>query len=148
MLTLIGINKSFSLQFSPLRKTACLNFGAKDKQKAPSPGRWAKRRSTNASRYHSCCRASPAALRRRPKHPMGERPDGITASIPAQPTGPEGGSACCSKASAQSASLKLKEIAYIHTEAYSSGELKHGPIALITKGTPVIAGGNQSSYKK
>ncbi len=37
------------------------------------------------------------------------------------------------------ASLKLKEIAYIHTEAYSSGELKHGPIALISKGTPVIA---------
>lgn len=37
------------------------------------------------------------------------------------------------------ASLKLKEIAYIHTEAFSSGELKHGPIALITKGTPVIA---------
>lgn len=37
------------------------------------------------------------------------------------------------------ASLKLKEIAYIHTEAFSSGELKHGPIALITEGTPVIA---------
>lgn len=37
------------------------------------------------------------------------------------------------------ASLKLKEIAYIHTEAFSSGELKHGPIALITKKTPVIA---------
>ena len=37
------------------------------------------------------------------------------------------------------ASLKLKEIAYIHTEAFSSGELKHGPIALITKNTPVIA---------
>ncbi|MBD5390900.1 glutamine--fructose-6-phosphate transaminase (isomerizing), partial [bacterium] len=37
------------------------------------------------------------------------------------------------------AALKLKEIAYIHTEAFSSGELKHGPIALITKNTPVIA---------
>ncbi|MCM1131396.1 MAG: glutamine--fructose-6-phosphate transaminase (isomerizing) [Roseburia sp.] len=37
------------------------------------------------------------------------------------------------------ASLKLKEIAYIHTEGFSSGELKHGPIALITKNTPVIA---------
>ncbi|MDE7105772.1 MAG: glutamine--fructose-6-phosphate transaminase (isomerizing) [Anaeroplasmataceae bacterium] len=37
------------------------------------------------------------------------------------------------------ASLKLKEIAYIHTEAFSSGELKHGPIALIKKNTPVIA---------
>ncbi len=37
------------------------------------------------------------------------------------------------------ASLKLKEIAYIHTEAFSSGELKHGPIALIKEHTPVIA---------
>lgn len=36
-------------------------------------------------------------------------------------------------------SLKLKEITYIHSEAYSSGELKHGTIALITKNTPVIA---------
>ena len=35
--------------------------------------------------------------------------------------------------------LKLKEISYIHTEAYASGELKHGPIALIEDGTPVIA---------
>ncbi len=37
------------------------------------------------------------------------------------------------------AALKLKEISYIHTEAYPSGELKHGPIALITKDIPVIA---------
>lgn len=37
------------------------------------------------------------------------------------------------------ASLKLKEISYINTESYSSGELKHGTIALIEKGTPVIA---------
>lgn len=36
-------------------------------------------------------------------------------------------------------SLKLKEISYIHTEAYASGELKHGTIALITENTPVIA---------
>lgn len=35
-------------------------------------------------------------------------------------------------------SLKLKEISYIHSEAYPSGELKHGPIALIEKGTTVI----------
>jgi glucosamine--fructose-6-phosphate aminotransferase (isomerizing) len=34
--------------------------------------------------------------------------------------------------------LKLKEIAYIHAEAYAGGELKHGPIALIEKETPVI----------
>lgn len=36
-------------------------------------------------------------------------------------------------------SLKLKEISYIHSEAYASGELKHGTIALITKYTPVVA---------
>lgn len=36
-------------------------------------------------------------------------------------------------------SLKLKEISYIHSEAYAAGELKHGTISLITKGMPVIA---------
>lgn len=36
-------------------------------------------------------------------------------------------------------SLKLKEISYVHSEAYAAGELKHGPISLIVKGTPVIA---------
>ena len=36
-------------------------------------------------------------------------------------------------------SLKLKEISYIHSEAYASGELKHGTISLIRQGTPVIA---------
>jgi glucosamine--fructose-6-phosphate aminotransferase (isomerizing) len=35
--------------------------------------------------------------------------------------------------------LKLKEISYIHAEAYAAGELKHGTIALITPGVPVIA---------
>jgi len=35
-------------------------------------------------------------------------------------------------------SLKLKEITYIHSEAFPGGELKHGPIALIEKNTPVI----------
>ena len=34
--------------------------------------------------------------------------------------------------------LKLKEISYIHAEAYAAGELKHGPIALIDDGVPVI----------
>ena len=37
------------------------------------------------------------------------------------------------------ASLKLKEISYIHSEAYTAGELKHGPISLIEDGTLVIA---------
>lgn len=36
-------------------------------------------------------------------------------------------------------SLKLKEISYIHSEAYASGELKHGTISLIEPGTLVIA---------
>ncbi len=35
--------------------------------------------------------------------------------------------------------LKLKEISYVHAEAYAAGELKHGPLALITKETPVVA---------
>ena len=37
------------------------------------------------------------------------------------------------------ASLKLKEISYIHSEAYAAGELKHGTISLVEKGTPVIS---------
>ena len=40
---------------------------------------------------------------------------------------------------AQEGSLKLKEISYIHAEAYPAGELKHGPLALIDKNMPVIA---------
>ena len=36
-------------------------------------------------------------------------------------------------------SLKLKEVSYIHSDAYAAGELKHGPIALIENGVPVIA---------
>ena len=35
--------------------------------------------------------------------------------------------------------LKLKEISYIHAEAYAAGELKHGPIALVDEGVPVVA---------
>ncbi|WP_425447613.1 glutamine--fructose-6-phosphate transaminase (isomerizing) [Dethiothermospora halolimnae] len=40
---------------------------------------------------------------------------------------------------AREGSLKLKEISYIHSEAIQAGELKHGTLALIEKGTPVIA---------
>ena len=40
---------------------------------------------------------------------------------------------------AMEGSLKLKEISYIHSEAYAAGELKHGTISLITKDTPVFA---------
>jgi glucosamine--fructose-6-phosphate aminotransferase (isomerizing) len=35
--------------------------------------------------------------------------------------------------------LKMKEISYIHAEGYAAGELKHGPFALLSKDTPVIA---------
>ena len=46
-------------------------------------------------------------------------------------------------------SLKLKEISYIHSEAYPAGELKHGPIALIEEGTLVTALLTQEEvYKK
>jgi glucosamine--fructose-6-phosphate aminotransferase (isomerizing) len=40
---------------------------------------------------------------------------------------------------AMEGALKLKEISYIHAEAYPGGELKHGPLSLITEGVPVIA---------
>lgn len=40
---------------------------------------------------------------------------------------------------AMEGSLKLKEISYIHSEAYPAGELKHGTISLINDGTPVVA---------
>ncbi|MBR3942636.1 MAG: glutamine--fructose-6-phosphate transaminase (isomerizing), partial [Clostridia bacterium] len=40
---------------------------------------------------------------------------------------------------AMEGSLKLKEISYIHSEAYAAGELKHGTISLVEKGTTVIA---------
>jgi len=42
-------------------------------------------------------------------------------------------------------SLKLKEISYIHSEAYASGELKHGTISLITEDMPVIAVATQDN---
>jgi glucosamine--fructose-6-phosphate aminotransferase (isomerizing) len=40
---------------------------------------------------------------------------------------------------AMEGALKLKEISYIHAEAYAAGELKHGPLALIYEGVPVLA---------
>ena len=45
----------------------------------------------------------------------------------------------CMHAIAMEGALKLKEISYIHAEAFPAGELKHGPIALVDKDTPVIA---------
>jgi glucosamine--fructose-6-phosphate aminotransferase (isomerizing) len=40
---------------------------------------------------------------------------------------------------AMEGALKLKEISYIHAEAYPAGELKHGPFALLSPNTPVVA---------
>ncbi len=46
-------------------------------------------------------------------------------------------------------SLKLKEISYIHSEAYAAGELKHGTISLISKDVPVVAVATQANiYEK
>lgn len=45
-------------------------------------------------------------------------------------------------------SLKLKEISYIHSEAYAGGELKHGPIALIEEGTKVVTLLTQEALKE
>ena len=46
-------------------------------------------------------------------------------------------------------SLKLKEISYVHSDAYAAGELKHGTISLITDGVPVIALATQNQvYEK
>ncbi|MBQ0124711.1 MAG: SIS domain-containing protein, partial [Clostridiales bacterium] len=47
------------------------------------------------------------------------------------------------------ASLKLKEISYIHSESYPAGELKHGTISLVSDGVPVIAVATRPSlYEK
>ncbi len=49
---------------------------------------------------------------------------------------------------AMESALKLKEISYIYTEAFAAGELKHGTIALIEEGTPVIAIATQKKLLK
>ncbi len=45
-------------------------------------------------------------------------------------------------------SLKLKEISYLHAEAYAAGELKHGTLALVEEGTPVIALATQAELRE
>ncbi|HOE17164.1 MAG TPA: glutamine--fructose-6-phosphate transaminase (isomerizing) [Syntrophorhabdaceae bacterium] len=51
--------------------------------------------------------------------------------------------------SALEGALKLKEISYIHAEAYAAGEMKHGPIALIDENMPVVVvSPNDHTYKK
>jgi glucosamine--fructose-6-phosphate aminotransferase (isomerizing) len=44
--------------------------------------------------------------------------------------------------------LKLKEISYIATDAYAAGEMKHGPIALLDKNTPVVVVANESPVRE
>ncbi len=44
--------------------------------------------------------------------------------------------------------LKLKEISYIHAEGYAAGELKHGPIALVDEGLPIVVVANQKGHYK
>ena len=52
-------------------------------------------------------------------------------------------------AMAMEGALKLKEISYIHAEAYAAGEMKHGPIALITEHVPVVVVATQgATYEK
>lgn len=46
------------------------------------------------------------------------------------------------------ACLKIKEVSYIHAEGFAGGDLKHGPIALIDKGTPVIVFATNDEYEK
>lgn len=43
------------------------------------------------------------------------------------------------EALSREAALKIKEVAYVHAESYASGEFKHGPIALLEEGVPIIA---------
>ena len=46
------------------------------------------------------------------------------------------------------AALKIKEVSYIHAEAFAGGELKHGTISLIMKGTPCIVFVSKENEKK
>ena len=55
----------------------------------------------------------------------------------------------CDLITSQEASLKLKEVTYINSSSYPSGELKHGFLALVENGTPVfVVAGNKSTKLK
>ena len=49
---------------------------------------------------------------------------------------------------AMEGALKLKELSYVHAEGYPAGEMKHGPLALIEKGMPVVVLAPRDSYYK
>jgi glucosamine--fructose-6-phosphate aminotransferase (isomerizing) len=51
-------------------------------------------------------------------------------------------------ATALEAALKIKEVSYIHAEAFAGGELKHGTIAMIEKGTPCIVFVSEENEKE
>jgi len=53
----------------------------------------------------------------------------------------------CNFPIALEAAIKLQEVSYIHAEGFAGGELKHGPIALIAKGTPVIVLVENNEYR-
>jgi glucosamine--fructose-6-phosphate aminotransferase (isomerizing) len=53
----------------------------------------------------------------------------------------------CNYPIALEAAIKLQEVSYIHAEGFAGGELKHGPIALISKGTPVIVLVENNEYR-
>ena len=55
----------------------------------------------------------------------------------------------CSFPIALEGALKLKELAYVHAEGYPAGEMKHGPLALIEEGMPVVVlAPRDQHYKK
>ena len=49
---------------------------------------------------------------------------------------------------AMEGALKLKELSYIHAEGYAAGEMKHGPLALIEEGMPVVVLAPRDNYYK
>ncbi len=51
-------------------------------------------------------------------------------------------------ATAMEAALKIKEVSYLHTEAFAGGELKHGPLALIEEGTPVFVFAGKENWER
>jgi glucosamine--fructose-6-phosphate aminotransferase (isomerizing) len=87
--------------------------------------------------------------------------DGVTDPETGEPTGPVAAAAerdweasfflylgrHIGLAVALEGALKLKEISYINTDAYAAGEMKHGPIALLEEGTPVVVVATDSPVK-
>ena len=80
----------------------------------------------------SCPRRSQAFLDG--DHPIDE----IAAALPRARRSSSSSAATSGLPVALEGALKLKEISYIPTDAYSAGEMKHGPIALLDEGTPVV----------